>query len=225
MKIKNYILKIKELNPNQRPREKLINQGLTSLNTKELLALILTTGSKKEEVMSMASRLIKDYGEKSLIKETNPKLLAEKFLLPLNKACQLIACLEIGRRFLQKNQTDQPVLRCPQDVFNYLSDMGKLKKEQLRGLYLNSHYRLIYDEVISLGTLNSNLAHPREIFKPAIYQGASAIIIAHNHPSGETKASQADIAITKKIQAAGQLLEIELLDHLIITDKKFLSLI
>lgn len=223
--MKNYNLKIKDLELNDRPREKLINQGLNSLSNPELLAIIFNTGNKKEGVISMTKRLINDYGEKSLLKEKKVNIIAQEFSLPINKACQLLACLEIGRRLFNDRENSLPILDSPKKVFNYLATMGSLKKEQLRGLYLNSRYQLIYDEVISLGTLNNNLIHPREVFKPAIHYQAAAIIIAHNHPSGNTKASQADLIITKKLKKAGQLLEIELLDHLIIANNQFISLI
>jgi DNA repair protein RadC len=225
MKKTNYTIKIKDLKIEERPREKLIYRGLENLNTNELLAIILSTGTRKEEVMSMASRLIKDYGEKSLIKQTNPQILAKEFSLPINKACQLIACLEIGRRLFIKSQADKPIIRSSEDAFNYLSDMGKLSKEQLRGLYLNTNYQLIQDELISLGTLNANLVSPREIFKTAIYYNSAAIIIAHNHPSGQIKASLSDLKATKEIKKAGEILGIQLLDHLIIADNKFISII
>ncbi len=225
MKINNYNISIKELAINKRPREKLINKGPMNLKNNELLAIVLNTGSKKEEIMSLTSRLIKDYGEKALIKEKIPSKLAQEFNLPINKACQLIACFELGRRLFINNTNESKIFRSSADVFKYLSTMSDLKKEQLRGLYLNSQFQLIHDEIISIGTLNSNIAHPREIFKPAIHYNASAIILAHNHPSGRLKASQADIKITKKLLKISKLLQIDLLDHLIIANNNYLSLI
>jgi DNA repair protein RadC len=225
MKINHYNISIKELAINKRPREKLINQGSKNLKNSELLAIILNTGSKKEEIMSLSSRLIKDYGEKALIKEKNPNKLASSFNVSINKACQLIACFELGQRFFKENKNDIKIFRSSANVFKYLSSMSDLKKEQLRGLYLNSQFQLIHDEIISIGTLNTNLVHPREIFKSAIYYNASAIIIAHNHPSGKLKASQNDLKITKKLIKISKLLEIELLDHLIIANNNYLSLI
>ena len=225
MKTNNYNLSIKELAINKRPREKLIDRGPKNLKNSELLAIILNTGSKKEEIMSLTSRLIKDYGEKALIKEKNPDKLAKDFNLSINKACQLIACFELGQRFFMENKNEIKIFRSSIDVFKYLKNMSDLKKEQLRGLYLNSQFQLIHDEIISIGTLNSNLAHPREIFKPALYYNASAIILAHNHPSGKLKASQADIKITKKLLNISQLLQIDLLDHLIIANNNYISLI
>ncbi len=225
MKKQKYNIKIKDLSFSERPREKLIKSGPDNLKNYELLAIVLTTGSRNEEVMTMASRLIKDYGEKSLIKEKNAKSLSTNFNLPINKACQLIACLEIGKRFFKRDTYEKISFRCAKDVFAYLKNMSELKKEQLRGLYLNSQFQLIYEEIISIGTLDKNLLHPREIFKPAIFHSASAVIIAHNHPSGNVKASQDDLKITKKLIEVSKLLNIDLLDHIIIGDNQYNSLI
>ncbi len=226
MKKEKYNIKIKDLKKEERPREKLIKYGSSNLRISELIAIILVTGNKKEEIMTMASRLIKDYGEKSLLVEKEVKILADKFNLSINKSCQLIASLELGRRLFQNNYDDNKIFfRSAFDVFTYLSNMTYLKKEQLRGLYLNSQFQLIHDEVISIGTLNSSLIHPREIFKPAIFHSAAAIIVAHNHPSGNLKPSLNDIEITKKLISVSKLLEIELLDHLIIANNKYNSII
>ncbi len=226
MKKEGYNIKIKDLKKEERPREKLIKYGSSNLKVNELIAIILVTGNRKEDVMTIASRLIKEYGEKSLLVEKEVKVLANKFNLSINKSCQLIASLELGRRFFQKNNDDDKIFfRCAHDVFNYLASMTFLKKEQLRGLYLNSQFQLIHDEVISIGTLNSNLIHPREIFKPAIYHSAAAVIVAHNHPSGNLNPSLNDIEITKKLISVSKLLEIELLDHLIIASHKYKSII
>jgi len=226
MKKEKYNIKIKDLKKEERPREKLIKYGSSNLRISELIAIILVTGNKKEEIMTMASRLIKDYGEKSLLVEKEVKILADKFNLSINKSCQLIASLELGRRLFQNNYDNNKIFfRSAFDVFTYLSNMTYLKKEQLRGLYLNSQFQLIHDEVISIGTLNSSLIHPREIFKPAIFHSAAAIIVAHNHPSGNLKPSLNDIEITKKLISVSKLLEIELLDHLIIANNKYNSII
>ena len=103
--------------------------------------------------------------------------------------------------------------------------MHNLNKEQFRGLYLNSRYQLIHDEVISVGSLNASIVHPREVFQPAIQYGATAIIVAHNHPSGDLKASAADREVTDKLKEAGKILGIEILDYIIITENKFISVL
>ena len=115
-------------------------------------------------------------------------------------------------------------VRTAKQAFEYMKSLGTSQKEQLRGLYLNSRYQVIHDEVISVGSLTSNIVHPREVFQPAIERGAVAIIIAHNHPSGRLEPTSADISVTEQLLVAGEVLGIELLDHLVITSGKFLSI-
>jgi DNA repair protein RadC len=221
---KNYILKIKDMPTEDKPREKLLKYGASSLSLAELIAVIFNTGSKKEDVMSMASRVMKEYGEKSLMSQMSADKLAKDLDIPLVKALQLVACSEIGQRFYKKNSTGPAVIRTGKDVYTYLREMENLPKEHLRGIYLNSHYRVIHDEVISIGTINANLIHPREVFKPAIEYNAVALILAHNHPSGVTKPSQADIDITRQLISVGKIMGISLIDHIIIGKGKFASI-
>ena len=218
---KKNVYKIKELDNEDRPREKILNQGPDYLKSYELLAMVLGVGTKKEDVLTMSVRLLKEYGEKEIIYQRNPNIIAKDLNIPLIKACQIVACLELGRRFYQTRATKRINIRNAPQAFAYLKNMGSLQKEQLRGLYLNNHYELVHDEIISLGTLTSTIIEPREIFKPAFEYSAVAIIIAHNHPSNNLKATKTDLEITKKIKAAGKLLNIEILDHLLIGQNKF----
>jgi DNA repair protein RadC len=116
-------------------------------------------------------------------------------------------------------------VRSAKQAWQYLRDMGRSQKEQLRGLYLNSRYQVVHDEVISVGTLTSNLVHPREVFQPALEHGAVAVIIAHNHPSGVLEPTAADIDVTEQLLQAGEVLGIELLDHIVITSSKHKSIL
>ncbi len=221
---RSYVLRIRDLSAEDKPREKLIKHGPSVLSTAELLAVLLNTGTRKEGVLEMAARTIKEYGEKSLINQVNVEQMAKDLNIPTMKAAQIVACSELGRRFYKRNSLGPAVIRTSKDVYNYLRDMQNLSKEHLRGIYLNTHHRVIHDEVISIGTINSNLVHPREVFKPAVEYGAVAVILAHNHPSGTTKPSQADIEITRQLVTAGKILGINLLDHVIITRNKFASI-
>lgn len=124
----------------------------------------------------------------------------------------------------QSGSKKQILLKNSDQAFAILKDMKNLKKEHLRGLFINSRYFLIHDEVISMGTLNTNIVHPREIFRPAIEHNAYAIILAHNHPSGECTPSQKDLEMTAKIDEAGKILQIPILDHLIIAENGYFSL-
>lgn len=221
---KTYVLKLRDLPVEEKPREKLIKHGSTSLSVAELLAVILNVGTKKEDVLAMSRRLLKEYGDSVIINQKDPKKVSELLQIPIAKACQVVACFELGRRFFKTPDGGAPiVIRTANQVYDYLKDMRDLPKEHLRGLYLDSHYQLIHDEVISIGSLTSNIIHPREVFRPALEYSATALILAHNHPSGIVAPSEADIVITKQIVEAGKILGISLLDHVVITKTKFES--
>lgn len=219
------IKRIRDMAEGEKPREKMIKDGVGALSLAELLAVVLGVGTKREEVFSMASRLLREYGEKAIAAQKNPLTIVKELKLPEAKACQIVACFELGRRLFQKKPGGLITIRNAAQAFAYLKDMGSLKKEQFRGLYLNNHYQLIHDEVISIGTIDASLVQAREVFRPALEYGASAIIIAHNHPSGVLKSSREDAEITGNLLAAGKILDIEILDHLIIGENKYISII
>jgi len=218
-----YVLRVKDLPDDQRPRERLIELGPSNLSVAELVAILWGVGSRNEDVLAMAKRTLKEYGEKAISNERNPQRLAQTADIPLTKACQIVAGFELGRRFYSTQAGRPAQVRNAKQAYQYLKTMGTSQKEQLRGLYLNSRYQVIHDEVISIGTLTSNIVHPREVFQPAIERGAVAIILAHNHPSGRLEPTMADIQITEQLVAAGEVLGIELLDHLVITATKYVS--
>lgn len=220
---KRYHLKIRDLPDDEKPREKLLKHGLGALSVSELLAVVLNTGTKKEGVLEMSERIIKSYGEGGIMAEKNPVAVANNFNIPLNKAFVVVATAELGRRFFQKNTLSAPTLRTARDVFEYVTDMRNLSKEHLRGIYLNAHYKVIHDEVISIGTVDANIIHPREVFRPAVEHSAVAVLLVHNHPSGITTPSEADIQVTKQLIAAGRLFGVDLVDHVIVTKDAFTS--
>ncbi|MDD2258097.1 MAG: DNA repair protein RadC [Patescibacteria group bacterium] len=220
-----YNLRIRDLASEARPREKMQQQGVNELSSAELLAIILNNGHKKEGVLELSHRVLKEYGSSGLIFQTKPEKIATDLKISLIKACQIVACFELGRRFFQNKPNGTITIRASWQAFNHLKEMGALRKENFRGLYLNSHYQLTHDEVISIGTSTSSLVDPREVFRPALEYGAVAIIVAHNHPSGNLEVTMADKKITKQLKAAGNILGIDLLDHLIIARDKFISLI
>lgn len=221
---KKYILKIRDLPPQEKPREKMINIGPDALSVAELIAVVLGVGTRKEEVLHMANRIIKEYGEKSFVSQKNIKAMADDLDIPESKAAQLVACAELGRRFFKKNENLAPTIRSAEDIHAYVKDMATLNKEHLRGIYLNSHRKVIHDEVVSIGTVSTNIVHPREVFKPAIEYLASAVVLVHNHPSGELVPSAADIEVTEKLIEAGKIFGIELLDHVIVAKGGYTSI-
>lgn len=213
-----YVLRVKDLPDEERPREKMLDGGAESLSQAELVAVLWGVGTRKEEVLAMAKRTFQEYGERAVFSGTDPNELAVTLDIPLTKACQLIAAYELGRRAYATSRAGYPIeIRTPRQAYEYFREMGMNSKEQLRGLYLGSRHQVVRDEIISIGSLTSNIVHPREVFQPAVEYGAVAVIVAHNHPSGSLEPSTADIEATRQLRAAGKILGIDLLDHLIIT--------
>lgn len=223
--IKPYVLKVRDLPQQDKPRERMLEYGVQSLNMSELLSVVLMTGTKKEDVLSISNRVIKEYG-KSIFSNNkiDIKKISQDLDIPLTKICQIIACGELGKRLFDKNINGLKVIRTADDVYEYTKDMHTLAKENLRGLYLDTHNRVIHDEVLSIGTINSSIVHPREVFKPAIEYGAAAFILVHNHPSGISTPSESDKYITKQIVEASKVLGISLLDHVIVTRDGYTSI-
>jgi len=221
----DYVLTVKDLPEDEKPRERLLQLGARNLSLVELVAVILGVGTRKEEVLTMSRRIVKEYGDKALGKESDPSKLADSLHIPISKASQLVAALELGRRFHASKNGKPVFIRNANIAYEHLKGMAFSSKEQLRGLYLNSRRELIHEEVISVGSLTANIVHPREVFKPAIEHGAVALIIAHNHPSGDATPTSSDIEVTTQIKQAGTVLGIDLLDHLIIVHENYTSII
>ena len=220
-----YVVRVRDMEYREKPREKMLAYGPSDLSDAELVAVLLGVGTRKEEVMTMARRVLKEYGERSIINETNPQRLSEALQIPITKACQVVACCELGRRFFD-TRAGQPVyVRTAEQAFEHLRSMSTLQKEQLRGLYLNSRYQVIHEEIISMGSLTANIVHPREVFRPAIEHGAVALVVAHNHPSGSLEPTLADHEVTSQLSATGKILGIDLLDHLIIGHDTYISIV
>lgn len=220
----DYVLRLRDMPERDRPREKLVALGPQTLSVAELVAIVWGVGTAREDVLAMANRTVREYGERVIGNEQSPARLAEAAGIPLQKACQLVASFELGRRYFAHSNGRPIQVRNAEQAFQYLKGMGANNKEQLRGLYLNSRYQMIHDEVISVGSLTANIIHPREVFQPAIERSAVAVIIAHNHPSGVLEPTAADLDVTVQLRAAGELLGISLLDHLIITGVGYASI-
>lgn len=215
---------IKQLPQEKQPRERLINLGPDALSSSELLAIIFGTGTRDESVIELSSRIIKEYGSLSITNIRDVAKAVEMLGLGKVKACQLVATFELGRRFYKEDTGRLPSVRGPEDVHDLCMDMVRMRKEEIRGLYLNSRQKLIHTETLTIGGLNSNSIEPREIFQPAIELSALAIILVHNHPSGESTPSEDDISFTKRIIQAGKILGIQILDHVVVSKSGFASL-
>jgi len=213
-------MKIKEMPKIERPREKLIRYGPGKLSNSELIAIILGSGRKGENAIILAKKLLKKFPNNQLSAVSINQLINTSGI-GRTKACQMVACFELGKRLL-KNKKSQLIMT-PKDVWIELKDIRDNKKEHFVVFYLDSRNQLIKKEIVSIGTLNSNLAHPREVFEPAIKNLAGQIIISHNHPSGENQPSDEDAQLTKRLIEAGKILGIEIIDHVIVTSNGYFS--
>ena len=208
-------MRIKDISLENRPRERLEKQGPSVLSDAELLAIILKTGNKDENVIDVSNRLISKYGVDKLSNCSLAELQEIKGIGNA-KASQIIALFELNKRHNISKQNGKPI-KTAKDVFDYCSPkLSGVDKEQFMILHLDTRNKIIKDEIVSVGTLNSSLIHPREVFKSAIKESANAIILVHNHPSGDAEPSEEDKKITDILFKAGELLSIKVLDHVII---------
>jgi DNA repair protein RadC len=208
-------MKIKDISVENRPLERLEKEGVKVLSDAELLALILKTGNREENVIDMSNRLISKYDITKLSK-CSLKELQEVKGIGRVKASQILALFEFNKRHNLSKQNGKPI-KSAKDVYDYCSPkLRGADQEHFMVLHLDSRNRIIKDEIISIGTLNSSIVHPREVFKSAIRESANSIILVHNHPSGGINPSEGDKEITEKLFDAGELLSIKILDHVII---------
>jgi len=212
--------KIKDLPKIERPREKLMQYGPGRLSNTELLAIVLRSGKRGENVIDLANKILKKYKAESLPTLTYQELKGFSGLGPA-KTCEIIACFELGKRLL-KGKIAGLYLK-PEDVWKELKDIREHKKEHFIIFYLDSRNQEIKREIISVGSLNANLVHPREVFEPAVKNLAAQVILAHNHPSGDPEPSEDDLEINKRLVEAGKILGIEIIDHIIVTKNGFFS--
>ena len=215
-------MKIKDLPKSDRPREKLIAKGAENLKDSELLAILLRTGTTGKNVIEISSQILTKYSKKRLLQMTYEDL-SKISGIDSAKATTLLSAFELSKRALEVNDTNLPMITTAKDAVAQLSDMRELKKEHFVVLYLNAKNQLVHKETISMGTLNANLVHPREVFEPALKYFAAQIVVAHNHPSGDPKPSEDDLEITKRLAEAGKIMGIEVMDHVIVSKNSHFS--
>lgn len=212
-------MNIKHLPECDKPREKLVAKGAQQLSESELLAILINTGRKGRSSVEVAQDLLNLTTKLKDLKLLSLNDLMEVKGIGLYKAVSLKAAFELGERMNAPDQKEKVKINSPQDAADYfLARMMHLTHEQFEVLFLNSKNIVIRHEVIFVGTLNSSVVHPREVFKAAIKWSSNAIIVVHNHPSGDVTPSKEDIQTTKRLQECGRVLGIELLDHIIIDD-------
>lgn len=220
---------LNDLPINERPRERLLKYGVESLSLQELLSLIFGRGVKGESVVNISQKLLAAFGSLDKISGASIEELKKIKGLGLAKACQIKACFEISKRLkleenIDKNKKERKIINSPKDIFPLLKEkILNFHKEYFVVVSLDNRNKIISIDTISVGTLNSSLIHPRETFEAAIRNHAAVIIICHNHPSGELKPSEDDLIITQNLVKAGELLGIEVADHLIISRQGYFS--
>ena len=212
--------KIKDLPKVERPREKLMQYGPEKLSNSELLAILLRSGKKGENVIELANKILKRFSKDELPSLTFNDLKDYPGLGPA-KACEIIACFELGKRLLKDKKAE--IYLEPKEIWEELKDLRDHRKEHFVIFYLDSRNQEIKREIISVGSLNANLVHPREVFEPAVRNLAAQIILAHNHPSGDPEPSEDDLLLTKKLVESGKILGIEVSDHIIVAKDNFFS--
>jgi DNA repair protein RadC len=219
-------LTIKSMPENERPREKLIRYGVHTLSNSELLAILIRIGYKERSALELANVLLShdDSGIRFLVNCTVQELSKIKGI-GKTKACQIIAAVELGNRLSRSLLEMKKTIKSPRDVTDMvINDMRFLEKEHFKVMFLNTKNEIIAYETISIGSLNASIVHPREVFNRAIKKSSASIILLHNHPSGNPEPSKEDINITKRLIKAGEIIGIEVLDHIIIGDGNYFSL-
>jgi len=209
-------LAIKNLPAHERPREKLIAKGVENLSDKELLAILLRTGQAGKSAIDIAESILTKYPKKKIL-DVSFADLKKMNGIGADKACSLLAAFELTKRVLDVQKNGRPIIENTEQALAQLHDIRAHKKEHFVALYLNARNELIHREDISVGTVNASIVHPRDVFAPALEHNATAVIVAHNHPSGSPEPSPEDREVTTRLKDAGKLLGITFIEHIIVT--------
>lgn len=210
-------LRLKDQPASERPRERLVTRGPDALTQAELIAILLRTGLPGVNVVQVGQNLIQSFGSLNALAQASVDDLKKFPGIGRDKAATLVAAFALARRLEQERREESPVLDNPATVVSHLRESNRLKSvESFQVVLLNTRKRLVRVEEISEGTLDTILVHPREVFRTAIAANAAGLILVHNHPSGDPSPSEADIKVTRDLIRAGQLLKIEVVDHVII---------
>jgi len=220
-----YSVRIRELPSEERPRERLMHYGADALSTAELLAILLRTGTGQRSAVNLAEHLLKEFhGLRGLAGATLDELQKVNGIGEA-KATEIKAAIEFGRRLVAASPEERRKIRSPRDVYDLLGPgLRDEKREHFIAVLLDTKNGVIRQRTISVGDLSSSIVHPREVFTEAIRNSAASIIVAHNHPSGDPAPSPEDAAVTRRLVEAGNLLGIEVLDHIVLGDGRWASL-
>jgi len=221
----DYKLRIKDLPPETRPREKFIKYGPSSVSNAELLAILIGSGTRKISAIDLANKILSDAGGLRELAKKGLGDLKKYKGIGLKKAVVICAAFELSRRIQSEPISQKPQITSPGDIAEIFKPrLADLNREILIVVLLNTANRIIKEVVVSEGNLNSSVIHPREVFKPAIDELSASVILVHNHPSGNPEPSKMDIEVTRQIYRAGEIIGIKLLDHIIIAGDKYTSM-
>lgn len=217
---------MKDVAPHDRPREKLERLGCAALGDNELLALVLGSGSRHLDALALANRMLELAGGLHGLTRVGPGDLRHVAGIGRARAAQVLAAVELGRRTLVRGAADRPRLNTPRQVASFLlPEYGSRAVEQFGLVMLDTKHRLIRIKIVSVGSLDTTVVHPREVFREAAAASAAAIVLFHNHPSGDPTPSADDLVLTTRMVKAGDVMGIEVVDHLILADQRYFSLV
>jgi DNA repair protein RadC len=210
---------------NEGPRERLQTRGADALSSAELIALLLRTGTRGSDALDVARALLARTGGLDRLESAPACDLAAVMGVGAAKAASLIAAFELGRRCAASHLPEGAALRSPEDVFRHFgARLRRLAQERFVVVYLDGRHRVLGEEMVSQGTLTASLVHPREVFRPALRASAAAVILVHNHPSGDPTPSAEDRAVTERLARAGEILGVRVLDHVVVAERGYVSL-
>jgi DNA repair protein RadC len=216
---------MKDLSPADRPREKLLRHGAAALGDNELVALVLGSGSPRRDALAVANELLERQGGLHGLVRSASGDLARVAGVGTAKAAQLLAALELGRRTLAHAPGARVQLRTPRDAAAYLLPAFGLRPVEHFGVVLlDTKHRVLRTTVVAVGTMNATVVHPRDVFREAVLGAAAAVVVFHNHPSGDPSPSADDVDLTRRLAAAGELMGIDLVDHIVLGDVRYCSL-
>ncbi len=216
---------IREMPVSEKPREKALRYGIRSLSSRELLAIVLRSGQKGKSVLEVADEVLEKAGGISGIARMSIPELNKIHGVSDIKALELQACFEIARRCALEEAMRVDIIDEPEKAVNWLQkEIGSSLQEQFLVIYLDQHHRILFYRVLFVGTINASNVYPREIFREALLHSCTDLMLVHNHPGNDPTPSQADLALTRKLQKAGRMMGVRILDHLIVTGSRCLSL-
>ena len=208
-----------------RPREKLARSGAEALGDNELIAILLGAGTRGHSALDVANGLLEACGGLRGLTRTGRDELARAHGIGAARAARVQAALELGRRSLTRDPAERPQFATPRDVAEYLLPLfGSYPVERFGVLLLDTRHRLVRTRILSVGSLDASVVHPREVFREAILAGAAAVVLFHNHPSGDPSPSRDDLSLTRRLTTAGDIVGIDVIDHVVLADSRYASM-